>query len=241
MHKTLAGQRALVTGASSGIGRATVLALAAAGVDVALVSRSVGPLQAVATKAQQLGVQSRAYPLDLAQAEEVVAAIQAIEQDFGSVDILINNAGMGYTNSLLETPLSDWQQVINLNLTSAFLCTQALLPSLRQQRGTIVNVVSIAGRQAFPDWGAYCASKFGLLGLTKALAAEERGHGIRVIALCPGAVNTALWDRDTVQADFDRAAMLTPEVVAQVLMDALCLPATAVIEELVLMPAGGAF
>ncbi|MBD2103774.1 SDR family oxidoreductase [Leptolyngbya sp. FACHB-261] len=242
MHKHLAGQRALITGASSGIGQATALALAAAGVHVALVSRRQDPLMAVAAEAQQLGVEAKAYPLDLAQVEQIAPHLQSLAQDFGGIDILINNAGIGYTANLLDTPLQDWQQVINLNLTSVFACTQALLPELRRnRRGAIVNVVSIGGRQAFPGWGAYCASKFGVMGFSKALAAEERTHGIRVIALCPGSVNTPLWDTETVHADFERSAMLTPEVVARSILDTLSLPPEAVIEELVLMPAGGAF
>lgn len=108
-----------------------------------------------------------------------------------------------------------------------------------RQHGTIVNIVSIAGHQAFAGWGAYCASKFGLMGLSKTLAAEERTYGIRVIAICPGAVNTPLWDAETVRVDFDRSAMLPPETVAQSILHTILLPDQAVIEELVLMPRGG--
>jgi short-subunit dehydrogenase len=139
-------------------------------------------------------------------------------------------------------PLADWQRVLDLNLTSVLLCTQAVLPQMRlRQRGTIINVVSVAGRQTFPDWGAYCVSKFGLLAFSKTLAAEERAAGIRVVTLCPGSVHTPFWDTDAVHADFDRSAMLTPEVVAQSILYALQLPPQAVVDELVLMPAGGAF
>ncbi|HEY9908068.1 MAG TPA: SDR family oxidoreductase, partial [Thermosynechococcaceae cyanobacterium] len=143
---------------------------------------------------------------------------------------------------LLDTPLQDWQRVIDLNLTSVFQCAQAILPGMRQrQRGTIVNVASIAGHQVFPNWGAYCVSKFGLVALSKALAVEERAHGIRVVTLSPGSVNTEIWDTETVQADFDRTQMLTPETVAQTILFATQLPAQAVVEELTLMPNGGAF
>jgi NAD(P)-dependent dehydrogenase (short-subunit alcohol dehydrogenase family) len=160
----------------------------------------------------------------------------------GGVDILVNNAGMGYTAGLADTPLTDWQRVLDLNLTAAFQCIQAVLPAMRAaHRGTILNVVSIAGRQTFPDWGAYCVSKFGLLALSQTLAAEERPHGIRVCGFCPGAVNTPIWDTPTVKADFNRAAMLTPEIVAQTLVHVALLPESAAVEELVLMPRGGAF
>lgn len=234
--------RALITGASSGIGKATALALAKAGIHVALVSRSLAQLEEVAKIAEDSGVKAASYALDLAEVEQVYSRISAIAAEFGPIDILINNAGMGYTSPLAEIPLADWQRVIDLNLTSALQCIQAVLPRMRDRRsGTIVNVISIAGNQTFPNWGAYCASKFGLMAVSKTLAAEERTHGIRVSAICPGSVNSGLWDTETVQADFDRTAMLTPEIVAQSILHAVQLPAGAVIEELTIMPNTGVF
>lgn len=234
-------QRALITGASSGIGKATALAFAKAGIDVALVSRSQDKLEAVATAAREAGVQAKAYALDLAEVEQVEAGIKAIAQDFGRIDILVNSAGIGYTNLLRDTPLAEWQYAIALNLTSVFQCIVALLPSLRQQqRGTIINVASIAGQQPFPSWGAYNVSKAGLIALSKTLAAEERSHGIRVITICPGAVDTPLWDTDTVQVDLNRSAMLTPEIVAESILHAALLPEQAVIDSMTLMPSAGA-
>jgi short-subunit dehydrogenase len=234
-------QRALITGASSGIGKATALAFAKAGIDVALVSRSQDKLEAVATAAREAGVRAKAYALDLAKVEQVEAGIRAIAQDFGDIDILVNSAGIGYTNLLCDTPLAEWQHAIAINLTSVFQCIVALLPSLRQQqRGTIINVASIAGQQPFPSWGAYNVSKAGLIALSKTLAAEERSHGIRVVTICPGAVNTPLWDTDTVQVDLNRSAMLTPEIVAQSILHATLLPEQAVIDSVTLMPSAGA-
>ncbi len=233
-------RRALITGASSGIGRATALAFAQAGIDVALVSRSQDKLEAIAKAAHEAGVETKVYALDLANIEQVKAEIGAIAADFAPIDILVNNAGMGYTNPLSETPLSDWQQVINLNLTSVFQCILGVLPTMRQQqRGTIINVASIAGQQFFPDWGAYSVSKAGLIALSKTLAAEERHHGIRVVTICPGAVNTSLWDTDTVQIDLNRSAMLTPEIVAQSILHTAMLPEQAVIDSVTLMPSAG--
>lgn len=235
-------QRALITGASSGIGRATALAFAQAGFDLALVGRNQQRLQAVAELAIAAGVDARTYCVDLADVAQVRSKLAAIAQDLGAVDVLINNAGMGYTGALAETSLADWQQVLDLNLTSVFQCIQAILPGMRQRgQGTIINVASIAGHQAFPDWGAYCVSKFGLVALSKTFAAEERSHGIRVVTVSPGAVNTPIWDTGTVHADFDRSQMLSPEVVAQTLLQTALLPQEAVIEDLTLMPSGGAF
>ncbi|SKB11529.1 Short chain dehydrogenase [Planktothrix sp. PCC 11201] len=235
-------KRALITGASSGIGRATALAFAKAGIDIALVSRQKDRLESVAEEARNLGVEAEAFPLDLAKVEQVHAQIDSIVAAFGPVNILVNNAGMGYTGDLIETSLADWQKVIDLNLTSVFQCIKGVLPGMRDQAsGTIINVVSIAGIQVFPHWGAYCVSKFGLMALSKTLNMEERANGIRVTALCPGSVNTPIWDSETVKADFDRSAMLTPEIVAESILYVALLPTAAVIEELTLMPSIGTF
>lgn len=234
-------RRALITGASSGIGKATTLAFAKAGIDVALVSRSQEKLEAVAIAAREAGVEAKAYVVDLANIEQVKAEIAAIAADFAPIDILVNNAGIGYTNLLSETPLSGWQQVIDINLTSVFQCILGILPRMReQQRGTIINIASVAGQQPFPGWGAYSVSKAGLIALSKTLAAEERSNGIRVVSICPGAVNTPIWDTDTVQADLNRSAMLTPEIVAQSILQAATMPEQAVIESMTLMPSAGA-
>jgi NADP-dependent 3-hydroxy acid dehydrogenase YdfG len=235
-------RRALITGASSGIGKATAIAFAQAGIHLALVSRSEEKLETVAREVAYYGVKVKIYPLDLAKIEQVKAKIGAIASDFGGIDILVNNAGMGYTNTLMDTSLTDWQQVIDLNLTSVWQCIQGVLPWMRdRQQGIIINVSSIAGKEVFPAWGAYCVSKFGLMALSKTLAAEESDRGIRVTAICPGSVNTCLWDAETVEADFDRAAMLTPETVARSILYAVSLPQSAVIEELTVMPSAGRF
>jgi NAD(P)-dependent dehydrogenase (short-subunit alcohol dehydrogenase family) len=180
--------------------------------------------------------------LDLADLDQVRDRIAAIVEPLPSLDIVVNNAGMGYTGDLIDTPLAAWQQVLDLNLTSVFQVVQGVLPKLRQQStSTIINIASIAGHQAFPNWGAYCVSKFGLVALSKTLAQEERVHGIRVVTVSPGSVNTPIWDTPTVQADFDRSAMLTPEIVAQSILHTVLLPPQAVVESIVLMPNGGTF
>ncbi|MBR8838703.1 MAG: SDR family oxidoreductase [Stigonema ocellatum SAG 48.90 = DSM 106950] len=233
-------RRALITGASSGIGKATALAFAKAGIDVAVVSRSTDKLMAVCEAAQQAGVNAKAYSMDLACVSQVKEKIQTIALD-GDIDILVNNAGIGYTAILSETPLSDWQRVIDLNLTSVFECIMGILPRMRDRRtGIIINVASIAGKQVFPGWGAYSVSKAGLIALSQTLAQEERAHGIRVTTICPGAVNTELWDTETVKVDLNRSNMLNPEIVAQSILYTALLPQQAVIDELTLMPSAGA-
>ncbi len=232
---------ALITGASSGIGTATALAFANAGINLVLLGRDQERLTAVAQSAIAVGVTAKTCAIDLSKLDQVSAKIAEIAADSDHLNILINNAGMAYTGSMGDTPLADWQRVIDLNLTSVFQCIQGILPHMRQQKsGVIVNIASIAGKQVFPNWGAYCVSKFGLIALTQAIAGEERANGIRVSTICPGLVNTPIWDTDTVQADFDRSTMLTSEMVAEGILYAVLAPAGAVVEELIIMPSGGA-
>lgn len=229
---------ALITGASSGIGRATAHAFAAAGIDLVLVSRSEAKLNEVAAEVAKAGVAVQTYPLDLAALDQVKAAISKIATEW-PIDFLINNAGVAQTSPLSTTSLQDWQHIIDLNLTSVLQCIQAVLPGMRQrQRGTIVNLASIAAHQAFPGWGAYSVSKAGIVSLSKVLAAEERAHGIRVVVITPGAVNTSIWD--AISEEFDRTQMLTPDIVAQSILHTVLLPPQAVIDELIVMPQAGA-
>lgn len=232
---------ALVTGASSGIGRETALALAQVGFGVLLLGRSQTRLQALVDQIQTNNGVAIAISHDLAELDRNPALIADLASQY-PISVLVNCAGIGYTGPLATMPLADWQAVLAVNLTSALQCIQAVLPGMRaRQQGTIVNVVSIAGEQVFPDWGAYSVSKFGLMALTKTLALEERPHGVRVSAICPGSVNTPLWDTETVQADFNRDAMLTPDVVAKSILHLIQLPPEAVIETLTLMPHAGTF
>lgn len=234
--------RAIITGASSGIGKATAFAFADSGIAVALISRSADQLSAIAQTIHERGGEAKSYPLDLSQLDRVQTQIAAIASEFGPIDILINSAGMGYTQSLSQIPLSDWQRVLDLNLTSVVQCVLGVLPGMRDRaQGTIINLTSIAAQQPFPEWGAYCVSKAGLAMFSKVLAAEEKAHGIRVMTIAPGSVNTPLWDTDTVQADFERQSMLKPETVAQLILQAATLPQEAVIEEMTIMPAVGTY
>ncbi len=236
----LAGKKAIVTGASSGIGKEVALRLLQAGAAVSLVSRH--PDQILSEL--PAGSNAQGYAIDLGDVAQVSTKIQAIVADMGGVDILINNAGMAYIGELIDMPLTEWQKLFDLNLTSIFQCLQATLPTMRSQKsGTIINVASIAAKQGFPNWGAYCASKFALLGLTQAIAAEEQPHGIKIMSICPGSVDTPLWDTlgDKVPPSFNRAAMLRPDTVAASIMTLINLPTEALINDLVLMPNAGAF
>jgi NAD(P)-dependent dehydrogenase (short-subunit alcohol dehydrogenase family) len=236
----LMGKKAIVTGASSGIGKEVALQLLQSGAQVSVISRNPDRL----LNELPAGSNAKGYAIDLGNVEEVASQIKAIASDMNGVDILINNAGMAYIGELIDMPLMEWQKLFDLNLTSVFQCLQAVLPTMRSQKsGTIINVASVAAKQGFPNWAAYCASKFALLGLTQAIAAEEQPHGIKIMSICPGSVDTPLWDTlgDKVPPSFDRSAMLRPSTVADAIMTLINLPSDAVVNDLVIMPNAGTF
>ena len=236
----LKGKVAIVTGGSSGLGKATILKFASEGAIIINWDLNVERGKALLDELKKMGTSSEFYRVNTADISTIQLAVTDIITKYGKIDILINNAGIGYTGNLSDTPLEDWQQVINVNLTSVFQCMMGILPGMRQQgQGTIINIASIAAKQAFAGWGAYCVSKAGLLSLSQTLAQEERANGIRVMAICPGSVNTEIWDTPTVKANFDRSQMLTPEIVAQTILHTVLLPQQAVIEELTIMSNAG--
>jgi len=228
----------ILTGASSGIGRATACALAPLGLPLALVGRSPGELAKTLTEVERAGGSGAIFPQDLTDYAQLGHLVESIHRTLGPIGGLINGVGMAQVASLEEMPVADWEKLLALNLTSVFALTQQVIPYLKAHGGgLIINLASVAGLRTFPGWGAYCASKFGLVALSRTLAEELRPHRIRVCTLCPGAVDTPLWDR--VAGDFNRQAMLDVETVAQCLVNIVTLPAHAVLEEVILMPAGG--
>jgi short-subunit dehydrogenase len=232
----------LLTGASRGIGAAAARRFAAAGHNLLLTARSSAAIEALAAELRPLGVRVETACLDLTEPAGIGAGIQELCSRGLEPGVVINNAGAAWTGPLAEMPLERWQWLFQLNLTSVFQVSQAVLPMLRRNGGgLIINVNSHAARNAFSDWGAYCASKAALTSLSRCLGEEERRHGIRVSTLTLGAVNTPLWDSETVDSSFDRRAMLPPEQVADALLTLAQQPATQVVEDLTLMPAVGAF
>ena len=159
----------------------------------------------------------------------------------GTPSVLINNAGAAYTGGLLSMPLEQWQWLLQLNITSVMQVCSAVVPLMRTAGGLVINVNSHAAHNAFPQWGAYCVTKAALVRFTRCLAEEERANGIRACTLTLGAVNTPLWDAETVQSDFDRRAMLSVDQAADALVSLVEQPTNQVIEDLTLMPAAGAF
>jgi short-subunit dehydrogenase len=229
----------LITGASRGIGAATARAFAEAGFNLVLIARSADALEQLAVTLRRGGSSVETCCLDLSDPKAIAPGLEALLERGVQPDVLINNAGAAYTGSLAEMPLDRWQWLLQLNLTSVFQVCQTLLPALRRQRGMIINVSSHAARNAFPDWGAYCTSKAALASFSRCLAEEERQHGVRVSTLTLGAVNTPLWDSETVHSSFDRHAMLSPERVAEALVSLAQQPPSQIVEDATLMPAAG--
>ncbi len=230
---------ALITGASRGIGAAAARAFAQAGYQLLLVARSSDALEALARELRSHGQRVETLALDLADAQAIAPGLAELLSRGLTPNVLINNAGAAYTGNLTEMTLERWQWLLQLNVTSVFQVCQAVVPALRQQQGLIINVSSHAARNAFPEWGAYCTSKAALASFSRCLAEEERQHGIRVSTLTLGAVNTPLWDSETVHSSFDRRAMLAPERVAEALLSLAQQPSSQVAEDITLMPAAG--
>jgi len=183
---------AIITGASSGIGRATALKFAAENAKVALVARSAGKLQELANTIQADGGQAVAIPADLMQAAEAERVVQETVAAWGGIDVLVNAAGILVGGDIESTPLADWEAMMNINARAPFLLMQAAMPHLIERRGNVVNVSSVTGVRAFPGVLAYCSSKAALDQLSHCAALEVAAKGVRINAVNPGVVRTML-------------------------------------------------
>jgi NAD(P)-dependent dehydrogenase (short-subunit alcohol dehydrogenase family) len=190
----LSGKTAVVTGAGSGIGRETALAFARRGANLALCDIDASGLAAVAADARALGREVSTHVVDVADREQMRAFAAAVHERVEAVDIVLNNAGVGLAGGLLDTALDDWQWIIGINLMGVVHgCHLFLPPMVRRRRGGhVVNVASAAGYAASDLLVAYAATKFAVVGLSEALRAELRPHGIDVTAICPGIINTSI-------------------------------------------------
>jgi len=184
---------ALVTGASQGIGKACALVLAEAGADVALGSRNLEKLESVAREVEGLGRKAIVLPLDVAQPDSVQAAVAKAVEGLGKIDILVNNAGITRDNLALRMKTEDWDAVLRTNLDGAYHCIRTVLPGMVKQRyGRIINITSVVAQAGNAGQANYVASKAGLIGLTKAIAAEVASRNITVNAVSPGFIDTAM-------------------------------------------------
>ena len=209
--------------------------------DLLLTARSADQLEQLSDQLSSTGVSVASAAIDLTQPDGIASAIAGLLQQGETPSVLINNAGAAYTGDLLAMPIERWQWLLQLNVTSVMQVCSAVVPAMRENGGLVINISSHAARNAFPQWGAYCVSKAALASFTRCLAEEERSNGIRACTLTLGAVNTPLWDAETVQSDFDRRAMLSVDQAAETLANLAMQPSNQLIEDLTLMPAAGAF
>jgi NADP-dependent 3-hydroxy acid dehydrogenase YdfG len=230
----LSGRRALVTGASSGIGRAAAEALAREGVRVALVARDYLELEAVARELPG----SVSIECDVRDEDAVEAMVARVRAEFGGVDLVLTAAGLGRFGDTATFPVKDWDEVIDVDLRGTFLVARAALPPLRQSRGHLITMSSIAALRPFAGSAAYCAAKAGVRALAQVVAEENRGAGVRVTNMVVGAVDSPFWERAG-GTELARERMLRPEDVARAIVFAAAQPVGATVDEIVLMPPDG--
>jgi len=234
---TLAGNLALITGASRGIGLAVARTLAREGCDLIITGRDERALAKACLELEKLQVQVMAQSCDVRSPDSVDYLFTLVRKLRKPIDILVNNAGIGHPNHLVgDLPYPTWCEVIDTNLNGLFLVTQAAL-AVMKRGSTIVNNLSIAAERVFTGSAAYNASKHGALGFTNTLREELRPKGIRVIALMPGATDTAIWNSLWPKAP--RQKMMSAESVAQSVVHALLVPPNTTVEQIVIMPSVG--
>jgi 3-oxoacyl-[acyl-carrier protein] reductase len=206
MELRLDRQVAVITGSSMGIGQAIAQVYGQAGARVAINSRDEGRARAVADDLGSHGIEALPIAADVAHADGVARLFAAVDQRWGQVDVLVNNAGTSMIAPSEELALADWQRTLDLNLTGPFLCCQeAARRMIPRGRGVIINISSILGETGLPKRAAYAATKHGLVGLTKVLAVEWARHGIRVHAINPAYIATAMDTGDQVSGDYTQA------------------------------------
>jgi 3-oxoacyl-[acyl-carrier protein] reductase len=189
--RIVAEKTALVTGGSRGIGYAIARRLGQMGAKVAICARDAKKLEDAAVRLRNEGVEVLAVATDVTSAKEISALVTRTEKSLGAIEFLVNNAGIGYFGPVHEADEKNWDAVLDTNLKSVFLLSKAVAPGMIERRaGHIINIGSLAGKNAFKNGGAYCASKWGLMGLTECMAEDLREYGIRVSVICPGSVAT---------------------------------------------------
>jgi 3-oxoacyl-[acyl-carrier protein] reductase len=211
---------AIVTGSGRGIGKETAILLAKKGVNVVVCSRTQSEIDETVKAVRKIHSGVIGIKCDVSQSQQVDSLVKKTVEKFGNVDILVNNAGIFTVKKLADITEKEWDEILAVNLKGAFLCCKAVLPHMfRSNSGAIVNVSSGAGKAGFDSLSAYCASKFGMMGLTESLAWEVAGHRLRVMAICPGEVATRMQESDPEYYRENIDMMLKPEEVAEKIVD----------------------
>jgi 3-oxoacyl-[acyl-carrier protein] reductase len=225
----------VITGASSGIGAASAQAFSMRGASVVLAARSEDDLKQVQSSLQK-GSESLIVPTDVRSEQQVRNLVDTAMERFGRIDVLVNNAGLGIFGEVIDLSAEEFDSVVSVNLRGAFLCLKYVLPQMySRMSGTVVMVSSVAGRHGFASGGAYCASKFGLMGLTESVFQEARARNVRVVALTPGSVNTPFFERAGTTPP-NRERIIQPMDVAETIVFAVMLPDHTLIRELDIRP-----
>jgi NADP-dependent 3-hydroxy acid dehydrogenase YdfG len=231
----LQDQTAIITGAGRGIGRAIATTLAEEGALVILVARTGEELQEVAEQCEQRGGRAHAIVADLTSESDIRRIVGEVREKFGRIDILVNNAGIGRFGPVRQLALGDFDAMWNLNVRAAFLLTQLTLPLMESKRsGIIVNVASLAGKNAFVNGAGYAATKWALRAFAQCLMLEEREFNIRVVTVCPGSVDTTFSSRTAAAAKRDW--VIQPEDVAATVLMAVTMPARTMVSEIDIRP-----
>lgn len=227
---------ALVTGATEGIGRAIAFALGQAGYRIGACARTPSRLRVLLDDLRAAGITAAGCPADVGVEADVVNAVAQLRAELGPFDVVVNNAGIGILKPFEQLTLDEWDSTMATNVRSLFLVTREILPSMRERKqGTIVNIASLAGKNGFVGGTAYTASKHAVLGFSRSLMLEVRKDNIRVIAICPGSVDTPLIRTQTMLTP-NLEAILRPEDVAETVLAAVRLPARALVSELDVRP-----
>jgi len=231
----LSGRVAVVAGAGRGIGAAIARKLAVMEASVVLCGRTLKLLEMTAASISALGGQAQAFACDVTDLASVQALAATVQSNFGRIDILINNAGVGsFAAPLHEMTPEAWEKILNTNLRGVFYCVRSFVPMMiKAGTGHIVNISSLAGKNALPNGAVYAASKWGLNGLSYSIAEELRGHGIRVSVVCPGSVDTEL----SPHTGKDPNKMLKPDDVAHVVAMLVTQAPQSFASEVLLRPA----
>ena len=212
---------ALITGANRGIGKALALAFATEGTHLVLAARKKDLLEEVAQAARGQGVEVETVAGDVREEPHLKKLVEAGLKKFGRLDILINNAGLGYFKPVADLATAEWDEMFAVNLRAAFLATREALPHLRRAgESFVVNIASLAGKNTFVNGGGYAATKWGLRALAQCLMLEERKHGVHVVTICPGSVATA-FGQDDLQPRARKSDIIQPEEVAQCVVAAV--------------------
>jgi len=231
--KLLEGKVALVTGASRGIGLAVARKLGNMGAKLSLCARHVDKLESVASELRGAGAAVFFTAADVIRPGDIELLVQKTKQALGAIDILVNNAGIGYFGPFHEANEADWDSVLDTNLKSVFLLSKAVAKEMIDRRtGHIINIASLAGKNAFAGGAIYCASKWGLLGMTECMAEDLRAYGIRVSAICPGTVATDF----SPHAGKDPSKMLQSDDIAHVVEMIVTQAPQSFISEVLLRP-----